>query len=45
MGLNVDDPGSIYAEMLKYRRFPHDLFTGSEQRVHALEDQLSATSR
>ena len=44
MGLNVDDPGSIYAEMLKYRRFPHDLFTGSEQRVHALEDQLSVTS-
>jgi spermidine synthase len=45
MGLNVDDPAAIYAEMLKYRRFPHDLFTGSEQRVRALEDQLSTTSR
>ena len=45
MGLNVDDPAAIYAEMLNYRRFPHDLFTGSEQRVRALEDQLSTTSR
>ncbi len=40
MGLNVDDPGSIYAEMLTYRRFPRELFTGSEQRVGNLEDQL-----
>jgi spermidine synthase len=45
MGLNFDDPGSIYAQMLKYRRFPRALFTGSEQRVRALEDELSATNR
>jgi spermidine synthase len=45
MGLNFDDPGSIYAEMLKYRRFPGDLFTGSEQRVRNLEDQLGTTDR
>jgi spermidine synthase len=45
MGLNFDDPGSIYAQMLKYRRFPRELFTGSEQRVRALEDQLSTTNR
>src|SRR5271156_1041929 len=40
MGLNVDDPAAIYAEILKYRRFPRELFTGSEQRVRPLEDQL-----
>jgi spermidine synthase len=45
MGLNVDNPAAIYAEMLKYRRFPHDLFTGSEQRGRVLEDQLSTTNR
>ena len=40
MGLNFDDPGSIYADILRYRRFPRELFTGSEQRVRPLEDQL-----
>jgi len=45
MGLNLNDAGSIYAEMLRYRRFPHDLFTGSEQRVRALDNQLGTTSR
>jgi spermidine synthase len=44
MGLNFDDPGSIYAQMLTYRRFPRALFTGSEQRVRALEDQLGKTN-
>jgi spermidine synthase len=45
MGLNVDDPAAIYAEMLGYRRFPRDLFSGSGQRVRALEDQLGTNSR
>jgi spermidine synthase len=45
MGLNVDDPAAIYAEMLGYRRFPRDLFSGSGQRVRALEDQLGTKSR
>jgi spermidine synthase len=45
MGLNVDDPAAIYAEMLKYRRFPHELFTGSEQRLRTLEGLLRTTSR
>jgi spermidine synthase len=45
MGLNADNPAAIYAEMLKYRRFPHDLFTGSEQHVRVLEDRLSTTNR
>jgi spermidine synthase len=45
MGLNVDNPAAIYAQMLTYRRFPHALFTGSAQRVRAVEDQLSTTKR
>jgi spermidine synthase len=40
IGLNYDDPGSIYADILRYRRFPRELFTGSEQRVRRLEEQL-----
>jgi spermidine synthase len=45
MSLNVDEPDSIYTQMLTYRRFPRDLFTGTEQRVRTLDDQLRATSR
>jgi spermidine synthase len=45
MGLNVDDPAAIYAEMLRYRRFPRDLFTGSAQRLRTLEGLLRTTSR
>ena len=45
MSLNVDEPGAIYAQMLTYRRFPGDLFTGTAQRVRPLEDQLSVASR
>jgi spermidine synthase len=39
IGLNFDEPGSIYAAMLEYRRFPRDLFTGSERGLRAIEDQ------
>jgi spermidine synthase len=45
MGLNVDDPAAIYAEMLRYRRFPRDLFTGSAQRLRTFEGLLRTTSR
>lgn len=44
MSLNVDEPDSIYTQMLTYRRFPRDLFTGTEQRVRSLEDEQRATS-
>ncbi len=29
-GLNLDDSAAIYAGMLAYRRFPADLFSGTE---------------
>lgn len=44
MGLNFNDPQAISTEILKYRRFPDDLFTGSPPRVRSLEDLLSKTT-
>jgi spermidine synthase len=40
MALNVSREGSIYQEMLGYRRFPSNLFTGSEDRLRALRMSL-----
>jgi spermidine synthase len=36
LALNVSREGSIYSEMLTYRRFPENLIIGSEQRKMAL---------
>jgi spermidine synthase len=36
MALNTSMEGAIYNQMLQYRRFPHNLFVGSEQRVGSL---------
>ena len=33
MGVNGSASAPIYSEMLGYRKFPGDLFTGSEQRI------------
>jgi spermidine synthase len=40
MGLNLQDAESIYGEMLNYRAFPEDLFTGSDERKNALREAL-----
>jgi spermidine synthase len=45
MGLNQDSPATVYAEMLAYRRFPPDIFSGSSQRIAALQSLLAVTSR
>jgi spermidine synthase len=36
LGLNRDDAAAIYAGILAYRRFPEDLFFGTEGRVDSL---------
>ena len=36
MGLNTGTHEIIFGELMKYRRFPADLFTGGEARVQAL---------
>ena len=40
MALNVSREGSIYNEMLSYRKFPANLFAGSEDRVRALRSAV-----
>jgi len=36
MALNTSMEGTIYNQMLQYRRFPQNVFIGSEQRVGSL---------
>jgi len=36
MGLNLDQAGYIYDQILSYRRFPEELFVGSDQRKQML---------
>lgn len=45
MGVNFDRPAAIYNDMLEYRRFPSDLFTGSPARIDALRYALAASRR
>ena len=45
MGLNFDSPATVYAEMLVYRHFPQDLFTGSPPSISAVEALIAATHR
>src|SRR5439155_18455437 len=40
LALNVSREGSIYNDMLSYRKFPGNLFTGSEDRVRALRSAV-----
>jgi len=40
MGLNFNDAGLIGTQIRSYRRFPEDLFVGSEQRVRGLRGML-----
>lgn len=37
LGLDLDQAASIYAEILKYRQFPADMFSGTEGRVDSLK--------
>ena len=37
LGLNVYQSDAIYTELLQYRRFPADLFTGSEASIRSLQ--------
>jgi len=39
-GLDLDRSAVIYTEMLAYRRFPEDLFAGSEVRMNTLRKMI-----
>jgi len=41
LALNVQREGTIYSEMLSYRRFPDGLFVGSEDTVRTLHSVLN----
>jgi spermidine synthase len=40
LGLNLYESGPIYTEMLKYRRFPDDLFVASPLTIEALKSGI-----
>ncbi|HUX67720.1 MAG TPA: hypothetical protein VMV31_09545 [Terriglobales bacterium] len=40
LALNVSDENGIYEQMLRYRRFPANLITGSEQELAPLRGEL-----
>ena len=39
-GLNVNESDRVYAEILKYRRFPADVFVGSERWLGPLRSRI-----
>jgi spermidine synthase len=41
LGLNANEGDRVYAEILKYRRYPDDLFVGSENTLAALRSRIS----
>ena len=43
LALNVSKEGAIYSQMLSYRRFPENLFAGSEEKLRALNYALNPT--
>jgi spermidine synthase len=45
MALNVNDEAGIYREILQYRQFPMNLFTGSRENLEALVLELHAGGR
>ena len=40
LGLNMNESDTVYAEILKYRRFPADLFAGSEPAIGRLRERI-----
>jgi spermidine synthase len=44
LGLDRDDAAAIYAEMLRYRRFPQDIFVSKEGRVESLREAVNRAS-
>jgi spermidine synthase len=45
MGLNFDRPGMIYGDILRYRRFPEDIFSGSDEKMAQLRFMIAAGTK
>jgi spermidine synthase len=41
LGLNMNESDAVYAEILRYRRLPDGLFTGSASTISALRERLA----
>jgi spermidine synthase len=41
LGLNANEGDRVYAEILKYRRYPDDLFVGSESTLATLRSRIT----
>jgi spermidine synthase len=44
MGLNTYDNASIYDDMLRYRKFPDNLFAGTDSELQSLREALDTRS-
>jgi spermidine synthase len=40
LGLDLDNSAAIYADMLTHRRFPEDLFTGTQGQLDSLRTMI-----
>jgi spermidine synthase len=40
LGLNMNESDAVYAEILKYRRYPADLFAGSDGELSELRERI-----
>lgn len=45
LGLNLEENGAIYREILQQQSFPSDLFTGSQATLQALRERIELASR
>jgi len=41
LGLNLYQSGPIYSEILRYKRFPEGLFSGSEATMRQLREAIA----
>ena len=41
IGLNANEGDRVYADILKYRRFPADVFVGSEKLLGPLRSRIT----
>ena len=45
LGINRDEAGMIFNNILKYYSFPDEIFSGSPERMAALKEVLAQTGR
>ena len=41
LGLDLDNSAAIYADLLRYRRFPEDLFIGTQDQMNSVRSLIT----